>query len=88
VTTHVFFAGADAAMAAIAGLFFLRNAVATRDRFFALWTIGFWLLAVNWAISATVVPMAEPRHVGYLVRLAAFLVIIASIVDKNRGRGR
>jgi hypothetical protein len=88
VTTHVFLSGANATLSAIAGLFFLRYAVITRDRFFVLWTFSFWLLAVNWGIVGAVAPSAEGRHYAYLVRLAAFLLIIIAIVDKNRTRPR
>lgn len=66
------------------GLYFLRLGHETRDRFFALFGAAFWLLAVNWGVLVWGAPASEHRHYFYLFRLAAFLLIILAIVDKNR----
>lgn len=66
------------------GLFFLRLWRDTRDRFFVLFGLAFWVLAVNWFLLVWVEPPSEHRHYFYAIRLAAFLLIIVAIVDKNR----
>lgn len=70
------------------GLFFFRLWQETRDRFFALFGSAFWMLALTWLALVWAEPASEDRHYFYLGRLAAFLLIIAAIVDKNRSSGR
>ena len=67
------------------GAFFLRFWRQTRDRFFALLSLAFALLGLNWTVLAVYNPLMESRHLVYLIRLAAFVLIIAAIVEKNRG---
>jgi hypothetical protein len=81
-----FLLGAAAALAVVASLFFLRYWRLTRDRLFLGFSAAFVLLAVNWGLAAGVAPANESRHWIYLLRLLAFLVILAAIVDKNRDR--
>ena len=66
------------------GLFFLRMWRETRDRFFALFGLAFWVLAFNWFLLVWAEPPGEHRHYFYVLRLVAFLLIIVAIVDKNR----
>jgi hypothetical protein len=67
---------------ATAGLFFLRFWTKTRDRLFVMFAAAFWLLGIiRVAITFTGEPGEE--HVYYWFRLAAYLVILAAIVDKN-----
>ena len=68
----------------IASLFFLRYWKVSGDRLFAFFAVAFAMLAVNWLALSAVDPALETRHLIYLVRLAAFIVIILGIVDKNR----
>lgn len=70
------------------GLFFLRMWRESRDRFFALFGLAFWILAVNWLVLVWASPASEHRHYVYAIRLVAFLVIIAAIADKNRAGRR
>jgi uncharacterized membrane protein YcjF (UPF0283 family) len=79
-----FLNGAAAAGSIGVGLFFLRLWRETRDRFFALFGFAFGILALNWIALLWAVPEDENRHYFYLIRLLAFLLIIAAIVDKNR----
>lgn len=79
-----FLSGVTSAGALGVGLFFLRLWRDTRDRFFALFGLAFWVLALNWFLLVWVEPSDEHRHYFYLLRLAAFLLIIIAIVDKNR----
>lgn len=67
-----------------AALFFLRFWSASRDRLFGMFSLAFLLLAVQrLAITLTRETM-EDQTIFYLLRLAAFMVIIIAIVDKNR----
>ena len=69
-------------MASLAvGLFFLRYFKATRDRLFLLFSVAFWLLALNWAIAAFDPTLQKYAHVA---RFLAFFVIAVAVIDKNR----
>ena len=81
-----FLSGVTTAGALGVGLFFLRLWRDSRDRFFALFGLAFWVMALNWFLLAWVQPPSEERHYFYLLRLAAFVLIIVAIVDKNRER--
>jgi hypothetical protein len=83
-----FLSGIAAAGSLGVGLFFLRLWRETRDRFFALFGFAFWVLALNWLALVWVAPASEDRHYFYVIRLVAFLLIIAAIVDKNRAAHR
>ena len=81
-----FLIGATVMACVVAGLFFLRFWRRTRDRLFALFSAAFWLLALNW-LALAFTTRDEVRTALYVVRLVAFLVILAAIIDKNRTRG-
>lgn len=81
-----FLSGVASAGSLGVGLFFLRLWQETRDRFFALFGFAFWVLAFNWFLIVWVQPSSEHLHYFYVLRLAAFLLIIVAIVDKNRER--
>lgn len=76
--------GATASACAVAGLFFLRFWRASGDRFFVFFALAFWLLGLNWVVLAAFDKGPEAVHPAYLIRLAAFLLILVAIVDKNR----
>jgi L-asparagine transporter-like permease len=78
--------GAVAMSNVVAGLFFLRFWRQTRDRLFAALGAAFLVLALNYLGLAAFQPGPEDRHLVYLVRLAAFAIIIVGIVDKNLRR--
>lgn len=82
-----FIVGAVAMASAVAGLLFLRSWRDTRDRFFALFALAFWVLAVNWAGIALLGGRNEARSILYLVRWLAFCLILIAIADKNRPPG-
>ena len=79
-----FLPGAIAMASCVAGLLFLRFWRKSRDRLFALFAIAFWLLSLHWIGLAIAHPSDETRHYFYLFRLAAFLLILWAIIDKNR----
>lgn len=68
----------------IAGLFFLRFWTKTRDPLFAAFAAAFWLLATNQALAAMIDVAREERSWIYLLRVAAFALIIAAVVWKNK----
>jgi len=70
-----------------AALLLLRFWRLTRDRLFLFFALGFCVFAANWMALAIVNPVTESRHYIFLLRLAAFLLIILGIIDKNRRRG-
>lgn len=68
----------------VSGLFFIRFWVRTRDLLFAAFAAAFWLLAANQALLALSDLPVEERSWMYLLRLAAFVLIILAIALKNR----
>jgi hypothetical protein len=68
----------------ISGLFFVRFWARTRDLLFAAFAAAFWLLAANQALLALSDLPVEERSWMYLLRLAAFVIIILAIALKNR----
>jgi hypothetical protein len=83
-----FLSGVTAAGSLGVGFFFFRMWRDTRDRFFALFGASFWVMAINRLLVVGVAPASEHLHYFYLFRLAAFLLIIVAIVDKNRAANR
>jgi hypothetical protein len=79
--------GAIVMASATVGLFFFRFWRQTRDRLFATFALAFWVLALNW-LALAIVGSSEVRPLLYLMRLAAFSLIIVGIVDKNRAATR
>ena len=70
----------------VAGLIFFRFWRETGDRLLMLFALAFWLLSASWLTLAVFNPTDEARPYVYAVRLVAFLLIIAAVVDKNRHR--
>ena len=68
----------------INGVFFWRFWRQSRDQLFVMFAIAFWLLALSWAVLALFNPSGESRPFVYALRLLAFLLIIAGVVQKNR----
>lgn len=66
--------------------FFYRFWSDTRDRFFGFFATAFLILSINWLLVAVLHPSTERRPFFYLLRLAAFGLIILAVVDKNRPR--
>jgi hypothetical protein len=79
--------GAIVTASATIGLFFFRFWRQTRDRLFATFALAFWVLALNW-LALAIVGTSELRPMLYVMRLAAFSLIIVGIVDKNRAASR
>jgi hypothetical protein len=82
--TQQFLWGALAMSSGVVALFFLRFFRDTRDRLFAFFSLAFVFLASHWVGLALVNPDVEGRHSLYGLRLAAFLIIVVAVVDRNR----
>jgi hypothetical protein len=78
-----FFSGVIAMGFAVCAVFFLRYWTLNKDRLFLVFAIAFLLLAVNQALAAFLELALEERSWLYLLRLAAFGMIIFAIVRKN-----
>jgi hypothetical protein len=68
----------------LAALFFFRFWKRTGDRLFLLFGFSFGIHSAERLLLFWVSETNEMRPYIYLIRLLAFLVIIAAIVDKNR----
>lgn len=79
-----FLSGALTMSFLVAGLFFLRFWKRTRDNLFVAFALAFWLLGLTQALLALSDIPVEERSWLYLLRLAAFALILASIWRKNR----
>lgn len=79
-----FLTGSIAACSLVAGLFFLRFWLHTRDRFFIFFALSFWIEAANRVAMMALASPTEDAPAHYLVRLVAYGLIVAAIVDKNR----
>ncbi|WP_181704907.1 DUF5985 family protein [Chthonobacter rhizosphaerae] len=67
----------------VASLFFVRFWRQTSDGLFLAFGVAFCLLALNQAILGLTNLPVEERSWIYLLRLAAFLVIIVAVLQKN-----
>jgi hypothetical protein len=75
--------GLLAMASAVASLLFLRYGKVTRERLFLYFSAAFLAMTLNWLGLAIVEPDNEHRHIAYLLRLLAFVLILIGIVDKN-----
>ncbi|HVL85761.1 MAG TPA: DUF5985 family protein [Pseudonocardia sp.] len=85
---NLFLWGALAMASATVAVFFLRFWAHGRDRLFLFFALGFAAFALHWLGLGIVAPPVESRHYLYVLRLLAFLLILAGIVDKNRSTRR
>lgn len=68
------------------GLFFVKFWRRTKDGLFLAFAVAFALLAANAAIPVLLNVPSENQSYIYLLRLAAFVLIIAAVLRKNFGR--
>jgi hypothetical protein len=78
--------GAVAMGYAAISLFFIRFWWETRDRLFALFAVAFFVLSASRILLSILQDLGEEQILAYAIRLAAFLVFLAAIVDKNLRR--
>ena len=84
MTLYDFLSGAVACGFLICGLLFLRFWRRTREQLFLAFSLAFVLLGAAQTILALAGIPTEERGPVYLVRLAAFLLILLAIYWKNR----
>ena len=88
-TLYTFISGMIACGCTIAGFFFLRFWKRTHDRLFVMFASAFWLLAFERLAHAVLYQLRGESHVAiFTLRLVAFTVIAAAIIDKNRSERR
>lgn len=72
----------------IVGLFFLRFWRRNHDGLFLAFACAFGLMAANAAAPVVFDIPSESQGKVYLLRLAAFTLIILAVLRKNLGKGR
>ena len=82
-----FLLGVIATASIAAALFFLKFWRETRDRFFLAFAASFLIEGLNRVGYLFLERPNEGASAIYLVRLFAFLLILAAILKKNYGRG-
>jgi len=80
---ELFVGGALCAGFLVAALFFLRFWLRTRDLLFAAFAAAFVLMGANQAVSAFAHVAHGEDSRAYLLRLAAFVLIIIAVLGKN-----
>jgi hypothetical protein len=78
-----FYSGASALECLAAGVFFVRFWRRTGEGLFLPFAFAFWLLGANAALPTLLGRPAQAHGEVYLLRLAAFLLIILAIAVKN-----
>lgn len=84
LATVLVISGALAAAYLTAALFFLSFWRETRDRLFGFFAGAFTLLALQRVALAWALVNTRGTTLDYILRLAAFLLILVAIIDKNR----
>jgi hypothetical protein len=78
--------GGTMVAAAVIALFFFRHWKLTRDRLYLMFAAGFLTFALSRAILSFLDEDDEGRVFVYALRLLAFALILAAIIDKNRSQ--
>jgi len=84
MTVYDFLSGAVAFGFLVCGVFFLRFWRRTRDELFLAFALAFALLGLGQGLLALANIPTEERGSIYLLRLAAFALILFAIMRKNR----
>lgn len=79
-----FLSGIVVVLCAVAALIFTRFWRQSKDRLFGFFAGCFFLLGLNYALLAFNPRESEIRPYLYVLRLIAFLLLMAGILDKNR----
>jgi hypothetical protein len=75
--------GVLSTLCVIAGLFFLRFWLDTRERILIYFALAFWMFSLSWAARLVVQTDDESSYLLYVFRLLAFCLILTGIIDKN-----
>ena len=84
MTIVAFIQGAVSMGCALVALFFLKFWKQTGDRLFRYFSAAFGILAADYLVLGLYSNATEWRVQVFSVRIAAFLVILLGILDKNR----
>lgn len=84
MTLYDFLSGAVALGFGVCALFFLCYWRRTREELFLAFALAFLLLGIGQTVLALANIPTEDRGSIYLIRLAAFLLILLAIYRKNR----
>lgn len=84
----VFLQAVAATAASVNAVFFYRFWRDRRDPLFAFFGGAFSLLSLSWVLLSLAHPTEEARPYIYGLRLLAFVLIVAAIIQKNRAAGR
>ena len=68
----------------VAALFFARFWAQSRDRLFILFAVAFGVLAIQRLALTLIDAPLEDQTLLYVLRVIAFAIIAAAIIDKNR----
>jgi uncharacterized membrane-anchored protein YitT (DUF2179 family) len=79
-----FLRGATSMGCAVAAVYFARFWRQSIDRFFLLFALAFFILAIQYLILGVVSFATEWQVYVFTLRLVAFALIIVAIVEKNR----
>ena len=77
--------GAIAALAVAISVFFARFYRDRRDPLFGWFSLAFLVLAADWVALAALRADHPARPYLYVIRLAAYVIFLLAIVQKNRG---
>lgn len=83
-----FLLGVIATSSIVAGVFFLKFWKHTRDSLFLAFAVAFLIEGANRTALLLVAKPNEGSPAIYIVRLFAFLIILAAILKKNYGTSR
>ena len=72
----------------VTGMFFIRFWKKTYDRLFLIFSFAFFLLAIERVVLGFLGSRSEPTPEVYYIRLAAFVMILIAIIDKNRSSNK
>lgn len=81
---YQFLSGSIMVACMVAGYFFFRFWKKTSDPLFKMFSYAFWILGLERLVLGYIGTKGEPRPEIYLIRLTAFVLILAAIIRKNR----
>jgi hypothetical protein len=81
-------AGAVAMAYLLAGFFFLKFWHKTKDRFFLLFALAFWMFTLNQIVTTLLGESDERSGYAYVLRVLGYVVILFAIIQKNASSQR
>ena len=76
--------GATAGLSFVISLFFLRFWKNTQDRFFLFLSASFVLQAADRLLQESSLSLNQDTPVQYTLRILAYILILAAVLDKNK----